>query len=295
MPGRLTFGSSPWAESGDMMSKKLLPFLIALVFAFAGCLGIADDESEPAGEGPTGSDEHDNHSGNESDENEGDDGNGSENEDTNETASEPPTASLEANVTSGAAPLNVTFTLDGSGSGDDELSWSLDLGDESDLQEASGLPATVEHTYREMGNFTVVLEVFNEEHSTSTNVTITVDAPASPQPVLVLEGATELPGSPAATSPLNALGCVGFLAGMNELDCVFFELEEEHAGLDYALETDAGAPFHAFMTGCDPTADEIDVHDGDVEGGGVPEQAGCVAMWNYGLGTATFTFTLYEA
>ncbi len=272
------------------MSKKLLPLLIALVFALAGCLGTSNDPD--VDEDEVDNDDQDIDNGGDGDNGDGDSsGTGDEAGDGNETSSEPPTASLQPNLTEGDAPLNVTFTLDGTDPDDGDLTWVLDFGDGSDPIEGTELPTDVDHAFESEGNYTVVLDVSDEEYTTQANVTITATS-AIPNVVASFEGSTTMPGSPAATSPLNALGCLGFLVGENELDCVFFALEPGHEGLDYTTETDAPALWHAFMSDCSPTADEVEV-DSEVEEGTVPEGAGCVVMWNYGLGEASFTLTLY--
>jgi PKD repeat protein len=150
------------------MKSKVLALLFALVFSLSGCLGfLGDDDPAP------GTDE-----GTEADPTEGTEGSkeSDEEEKEEEPAYEPPTASLSADVTEGVGNLSVAFTLDGTVGEGQTLSWSLDLGDGT-TQTGDELPATVEHTFSEPGNFTVVLEVMDAEESADATVDILVLEP----------------------------------------------------------------------------------------------------------------------
>lgn len=167
------------------MSKKLLPLLIALVFALAGCLGIGGDDAEPA-DGGDGNDGGDDGTDGDGSGGSGGSGGGGDDDDTNATFSEPPTANLTANLSRGEAPLNVTFTLDGSDPQGGEITWTLDLGD-GNTTEGDELPTDVDHRFDQAGNYTVLLTVSNEENKTTAELEIAVDELAS-APVLYLLG-----------------------------------------------------------------------------------------------------------
>lgn len=128
----------------------------------------------------------------------------------NETsANQAPTAAIEANATSGAAPLNVTFALDAGDADGDALQWVVYVanatqgdttanatGNETDgapgtevgrgaFTGANGTyaPANFTHTFTAPGNFTVTLLVSDgrDEARASTNVTVSSGAdPAAP-------------------------------------------------------------------------------------------------------------------
>ncbi len=156
------------------MIRKTLPWLLMLAFVLSGCLGDSEDvENDGEGSGTEGD-------GNTGDgangEGDGDGGSGGSNGgtggDTNETG-EPLSASLDANVTEGNAPLTVSFDLNATGGDDGSLSWSFLVGeDEADSGEE--LPTTIEYTFEEAGNHSVVLNVTYGAETAEANVTITV-------------------------------------------------------------------------------------------------------------------------
>ncbi len=164
------------------MTKKLLPLLLALVFAFSGCLGIFGDDDELNDQDADKDDDGDGKDGDGKND-DGTDGGGGGNGTTNEA----PTASMAANVTAGPAPLHVEFSLDGSDPDEDELTWTLDLGDGSDAVTGSELPAVVEHTFETTGNYTVAFSVDDGQVPTTTDLDMTVqDLP--PAPIMHLKG-----------------------------------------------------------------------------------------------------------
>lgn len=88
-----------------------------------------------------------------------------------------PTAGLTIDVTSGEAPLNVTFTLTGDDADGDELTWSLDLDDDGTIDEQGDeLPASIVHTYP-VGNWTARFVVYDGEDEAEATVGVTVDEP----------------------------------------------------------------------------------------------------------------------
>lgn len=84
---------------------------------------------------------------------------------------QPPNANFSANPTSGEAPLEVSFDASGSSDSDGSIiSYSWDFGDGS-----SGSGETVTNTYDSEGNYTVELEVTdNDGDSANTQKTIEV-------------------------------------------------------------------------------------------------------------------------
>lgn len=159
------------------MTKKLLPLLLAFVFAFAGCLGTFSDDPDLEDQDPDPVDDGD------EDDQDADGGNDDADtaDDTNETTNEAPTSSLAANVTGGFAPLGVEFTLAGADADEDELTWTLDLGSQDDPIEGDGFPSTVEHTFDEVGDYTVTLTVSDGTDSTTDELVITVTD--DPEPI----------------------------------------------------------------------------------------------------------------
>lgn len=88
----------------------------------------------------------------------------------------PPQAVLTANVTSGTAPLSVTFTL--SSSTGQITSYTLAFGDTSAPATGTDITVAVVHTYTAPGTYTATLTVQDNRGRTSTaTVTITVTTP----------------------------------------------------------------------------------------------------------------------
>jgi PKD repeat protein len=88
-----------------------------------------------------------------------------------------PTATLEANVTSGAAPLDVSFTLGGSDEDGDNLTAELRIGDGEPVQVE--VPGSHLHTFDAAGNHTVVLTVSDGNATATDELVITVGLPGS--------------------------------------------------------------------------------------------------------------------
>ncbi|HLE96807.1 MAG TPA: S8 family serine peptidase, partial [Candidatus Thermoplasmatota archaeon] len=100
-----------------------------------------------------------------------------------------PTASLSASPTSGAAPLDVTFTLGASDSDGTIASWSLTFGDATPASSGSGSPpATVAHTYAAAGSFTATLTVTDNDDLTALATAAVTATPSGDDRVLWLVG-----------------------------------------------------------------------------------------------------------
>lgn len=224
--------------------KKLLALLIALVFALSGCLGLFDGDDLENGTGDEGEGDV------------GDDENGDAGADGNETAEEngntpilAPEASLSANVTEGDAPLNVTFTLEGSDPEDFPLEWMLDMGDGNTTYEGDELPFEVVHSFLEAGNYTVVLNVTNGPHATAANVTIQVstpDPPAIPQ-----EASGEWLVGVMFVGCFGDIVGVGFPEDLDGIAYASFEIDPSTIGQEYeasvVTDTAQDSPGFAFL------------------------------------------------
>jgi|GEM_PF-4735444 len=89
-----------------------------------------------------------------------------------------PSASVSANPTSGSSPLAVSFTGSGSDSDGSIASYSWDFGDSDSSSESS--PS---HTYQNVGSFTAILTVTDDEGATDTaSIEIVVNEPGENQP-----------------------------------------------------------------------------------------------------------------
>lgn len=95
-----------------------------------------------------------------------------------------PTATLTASVSSGAAPLNVNFTITGADAdiGDRAVSYTIDFGDGSKLTDkafASGSSATEAHTYTKAGSYSAKLTVKDSRGGVSAVATRAITASGS--------------------------------------------------------------------------------------------------------------------
>lgn len=269
------------------MTKKLLPVLIALLLSFSGCLGFSGGDDLESDAGDPGDTPSDGSNGNETADG---DGNETDNDNGNQPVAAPE-ASLSADVDEGAAPLNVTFTLDGSDPEDFPLNWTLDMGDENTTYTGDELPADVDHSFQEGGNYTVVLNVTNGAHASEANVTVQVAEPA-PAAVAQEESGEWLVGA-------MVMGCFGDIVGAGypeELDGVAyasFEIDPATYGQEYeaavATDTAQDSPGFTFLD-----ADRGALAGGfmsDAATGTVPEGAVHGVFWTClgGLMTGTYT------
>ena len=111
---------------------------------------------------------------------------------SNTTAPPPPapTANLTASALNGTAPLNVTFTVNGTHAAGTNITWSLVVtpadgnatGNATAAASAGNgtrFPGNATYTFGEAGNFTVVLYVTDGARNATANVTIRVEGNAS--------------------------------------------------------------------------------------------------------------------
>ncbi len=165
--------SAPWNVIS--MMKKILPLLLGLAVLVSGCLSLPGDEPDPVDDKDVDDVDNTDATGDNTDT--GDAGDDSDSSDIdNETVNEPPVASLVANLTEGKANLTVMFDLDGSDADDDALTWILDLGDGTS-ESGSELPVSYEHTYTQVGNMSVVLEVSDGTDTMTATEMVTVREP----------------------------------------------------------------------------------------------------------------------
>lgn len=94
-------------------------------------------------------------------------------------SNQPPTASLSANPTSGAAPLTVTFSISASDPDGTITTWVLDYGDGTSDSGSGAPPSTKAHTYSSQGTYTAALAVSDNNDATAFSTkTITVNPSA---------------------------------------------------------------------------------------------------------------------
>ncbi len=197
-----------------------------------------------------------------------------------------PTANLTASALAGPAPLNVTFTVSGT-TARNELVWVLAAGG-SNIGNGTGVPATLNHTFAEAGNVTVVLSVFDGKQNATANVTIAVAAGNASAPAAAFEPIHDEYDVAAFCELCTDLGpgnCVSLQAGVAGGDCGWTELPAEAAGHAFAVATHGAVTGNAdiaFMAACDAGAAVIAVQTAvGPEAGVVPEGAGCLVAWDY--------------
>ncbi len=158
------------------MNPKFFPVIIAMAFAFAGCLGIGDDDELETDETEPGAQSNTNDEGDDvGQEDEADAPGDGDPRDSSDPISL--SAQLDANLSSGAFPLPVTFTLAGEYPDEMEAAWSFDPGDGSETETGSDLPFELVHTYQKAGNYTAAFTISVEDDSASDDLTIMVEEP----------------------------------------------------------------------------------------------------------------------
>lgn len=262
-----------------MHAQAALTILALVAVALSGCMGDEPGTKPLDTETPTGTTD----GGNETT-----DGNTTQEPGDNATApNTPPTAELTASETNGTAPLNVTFTLDGSDADGDELAWTFTVGNVT--EEGTALPATVDATL-DAGNWSATLTVSDGVDEAVARAT--VEAAGSAEPV-VFTGASASGSSPTARDTAGVSPCMSFLLLENGLDCYYFTVPEELVGRPFTVESSAGSADVGFWADCDPLfyAHVANEYSG---AGTVPDGTGCAVLWYFGLAPdgVEFTFTV---
>ena len=110
-------------------------------------------------------------------------------EEKTEIINHPPVASLSVSPSSGYAPLNVTFQINGYDADGNITSWSLDVNSDNAPEfigytpDGCSFPQTINYTYTATGNYTAKFVVSDNNGSKDTStVTIEVIAPAQNNP-----------------------------------------------------------------------------------------------------------------
>ncbi len=190
-----------------------------------------------------------------------------------------PVASLIATVSNGTAPLNITFTLDGSDPDGDNLTWVFDDGNGNSTT-GDTLPATVNVTYL-AGNWTTTFTVSDGMNDTVEQLLVTVSEAAA-----AATGGSEFPLTFSmnillscphclATDVTQDSTCLAVLTDDNGLDCAFWELPADAAGHTF-VASGTFLPAVDFYPDC---TGKGRIGFG-IETGTVPEGAGCAVLWD---------------
>lgn len=215
---------------------------------------------------------------------------GSQENSTEELPTGIPDPSLEVAASGEYAPLPVEITIDATDGEEDLVSWVLTIGD----LEFNGteFPSVVSHTFEEAGAFNVTLMVADEAGYTS-NVTQTVEVFENPFPWTA--SALNAISCIGCSDLFGAAGCIGWGAGVNGIDCVWFELPKGAAGHTYEAFSDfpLDDPDGEFFADCTYGSTHVgDAYSVGVETGKVPEGAGCLVIWEYAGGVSTITVSI---
>lgn len=267
------------------MKAQAIALLLAAVILLSGCAskkgGDDPGTSDPSGTGTKSSTSTGTGSGSS--------GNGT---------GQPPAATLSANLTQGAAPLNVTFTINATDADGDALAWSLDFGDGSAASNGTSANGTVtmalNHTFS-AGNHTAFLNVTAGGANATSNVTIAVVGGAGGA-VLVDETLNVIFGCEACTDGEgDIIPCIGLGAGRNEGDCAWVVLTPEAAGRTFTVTGTSPSPVPnddindanpdiAILSACDIDATVLLFQAAETdadETGTVPAGGGCLVAWDY--------------
>lgn len=223
------------------------------------------------------------------------DGNGTANDDVTNT---PPVANLTADVLNGTAPLSVNFTINGTDTDGDNLTWTL-LVNGTVLANGTQLPATVSYNFTEAGNWTVLVQVSDGIETVETSLVVAVAAAASgaaPFAGITFEGDVLLPiGANLGAGDVNDY-CKGLRLEEQGLDCVWFEITPEMWGLPFTSSSTGEETDLRFTEGC--SNDDANVQSfltvGN-EAGQVPEGAGCLIVGEWVIPMSTVTVTIEPA
>ncbi len=154
-----------------MRSLTGLSVVLLLAAALAGCAD-APTYMEPSQEPVTSTDPD---TGNETVPETNETVEGNVTVDGNETVENAaPVASLVASAVNGTAPLNVTFTLDGSDADGDNLTWTFSING-TEIAAGMELPTEITHTF-EAGNWSVVFVATDGDLSASQDLVVRVVA-----------------------------------------------------------------------------------------------------------------------
>lgn len=202
----------------------------------------------------------------------------------------PPVPSLNVSLDGQYAPLPVNVTVDASDDNGDLVSWSLVVGNRT--VNGTDFPSVVAHTFEEPGSYNVTLRVVDGANHTA-NATQQVVVAANPFPWTA--SALNAVSCAGCLGSESAAECGGWTAGVNGIDCVWFELPPGSAGHAYTASSDfpLNDPDGQFFADCTHGSAHVgDAYSVGVETGTVPEGAGCMVLWEFVGGGSTITLRI---
>ncbi len=102
-------------------------------------------------------------------------------------ANQAPTGSMAVSVPGGAAPLNVSFTVEGQDADGDALNWTLAFGDGNQTN-GTALPANATHVFAVAGLYNSTFTIDDGVNQTSYHALVNVSAEASAKAALLFTG-----------------------------------------------------------------------------------------------------------
>ncbi len=215
-----------------MKSLVLLASILFLTVGLAGCSGDpADDGATPDPTGTGTATGTGTGTGTQTGTGTGAPGTGGDENQAN-TA---PVASLVASAVNGTAPLNVTFTLDGSDADGDNLTWTFSVNG-TEIETGDVLPADVSYVFGE-GNHTVTLTVNDGVAGNETLHTIVAADAVTPPPTGPI---VDFTGTWTSNGPVE---CVyGFLADLEGVTFAQTSLPAEASGMPFTADFEGAVP-----------------------------------------------------
>jgi hypothetical protein len=204
-------------------------------------------------------------------------------------SNQPPSGSVSAAING----TEVTFSLAGSDADGDELSWTLDFGDETDAETGTTLPANATHTYA-VGNYTANFTLDDGTATKSYEVEVAVTAAGGPQQVVYAaevtvfcEHCSVVVFETGAFVPSASLA-----SGEQGFDAIWLEITPEMVGLPFTITSTGGDPDAVALDACAPDAGQIEAYGEGPEAGVIPPGAACLVTWEFETPMSTITMTV---
>lgn len=238
---------------------RVIALLSVFALALSGCAG------EPVISEPTESSELPQESGNETVQST-----------VPEAVNRAPIAIFEADVLNGTAPLLVNFTIDASDMDGDNMTWAI-AQNGTEVLNGTEFPAAFNLTLL-AGNHTVALTVSDGTNDTVEILNFTVLEAVQVEPAFEqvrLSQAITLACPNCWLGPDSGESkCVGLHAGMNGVDCAYWEVDPAWFGQPYTIGG-LFLPSGIFWESCDGTGY---IQWDFASSGVIPEGAGCIVV-----------------
>jgi PKD repeat protein len=169
-----------------------------------------------------------------------------------------PVANLTASTLSGAAPMTVNFTLNGTDAEGDALSWTLTYGNASANVTGTVLPANATHVFDAAGTFNVTLVISDGKLSANATVTIVVSAAAA-----AATGFTPIDATKSWTVSFGGAFEYGLGCYEDGVDCAYFDLGNQAVGRAFTMTFSSTVPSGLYWIDYYKGGDYIDTFIGE--------------------------------